>query len=930
MKLSRCKRIFVLVAIIVALTFILCGCEVLLNLIGQQDTQPVKQYTVVFNYNYPVGQSVSQTFTVSQGDACTLPDAESCTGYVFDGWFWDEDCTKQAVGNISVTQDVTLYGGWTRLPFVTEITASYVGQTVYVGDSIAKDGFVVTAIYNNGTTQVCNDFDLGNVDTSSVGDKQVTVTWQEFSTTVQVTVCPIPIVLQSIGASFATDKTYYLGDMLVAQDLIVTANYSDGTNVSVQDFDFVCDLSQVGNTQVIIGYQGFSAQLQLTVVAVQVTEITADYCQTEVKFSQQINATQITVTAHYNNGTTEVLTDNWQIVQSDLNENATCHTLQISASINGQSYNATLVVDIAYPTSIQAQYGGSDVFVNHSVDLSCVTVTAVYQDGSTEVLPIINCSLEYDNSTAGEQIVTVLWESNQQFLTDTFTVRFVADNVTSITAVHDDHIYTVGERTNGVDKRRITVTLHYQSGATKVIAGNTSSISATGYSNKVGEYSIKVTYTTAEGDKLTDYVTVQVVAKTVTLQSITATYDGTVTQYGKLDYSKFSVTATYSDQSTETVGIDYCSVTQLDSTTVGQKTLTVGYTFCEQTEFCDVTVNVTELPQCDDLQIHFLELGNNYTGDCTLIDIGEVEILIDAGSRKDSANAINSYVKQYCDDGVIEYVIATHAHQDHIAGFVGSSANGSRTGVLYQNSIGTIIQFSNTNATSQIYKDYVKGVEYATSQGTTVYSALDCVNNDNGGVFQVGQDVYFTVLYQDYYTVTTSNENNYSVCILLTQGDNHYLFTGDLEGDGELSLVENNPDLPTVELYKGGHHGSYTAATDVLLSVIQPKNVCICCCAGAVEYTQNLSNTFPAQAFINRIANYTDNVYVTTMGYVEYNESKNKYTDIGFASFNGNIVVDCKFVNGTITVTVNGSNNNTKLKDTEWFGNNRICPDAWK
>ena len=74
-----------------------------------------------------------------------------------------------------------------------------------------------------------------------------------------------------------------------------------------------------------------------------------------------------------------------------------------------------------------------------------------------------------------------------------------------------------------------------------------------------------------------------------------------------------------------------------------------------------------------ELSIHFLELGNRYTGDCTLIKVGNTEVLIDAGSRQNSAVAIVDYVSDYCTDGVLDYVIATHAHQDHIAGFVGQT-----------------------------------------------------------------------------------------------------------------------------------------------------------------------------------------------------------------------------------------------------------------
>ena len=55
-----------------------------------------------------------------------------------------------------------------------------------------------------------------------------------------------------------------------------------------------------------------------------------------------------------------------------------------------------------------------------------------------------------------------------------------------------------------------------------------------------------------------------------------------------------------------------------------------------------------------DLSIHFLELGNEYTGDCTLIKVGDTEVLIDAGSRKGSAEAIVPYIAEFCTDGVLE------------------------------------------------------------------------------------------------------------------------------------------------------------------------------------------------------------------------------------------------------------------------------------
>ena len=109
-------------------------------------------------------------------------------------------------------------------------------------------------------------------------------------------------------------------------------------------------------------------------------------------------------------------------------------------------------------------------------------------------------------------------------------------------------------------------------------------------------------------------------------------------------------------------------------------------------------------------------------------------------------------------------------------------------------------------------------------------------------------------------------------------------------------------------LYKAGHHGSNTASTKELISVIQPEIVVACCCCGD-KYD------FPHQEFIDNIAPYTNQLYIPAM-----------VDGSGYTLLNGNIVVS----SDGKEVRVNGSNNNILFKDTEWFKENRTMPEAWK
>ncbi len=789
-------------------------------------------FTVKFNWNYDGAEPIAQT--VIKGTALEFPETVRREGYLFDGWYTDRQCTVKAADNIVADEAISriYYAKWIALP--KSLAAEQSKQAV-VGCAFTVDDVSVSVTYWDGNTKQLNssEFSVEGLDsvTQTVGEKQISISYTENDRTVTtpLTVNVLPVMVESIVAEYC-GSDLVVGDGLDANDFDVVAIYNNGKEEPVTDFEIIgYDANTSGKQTVTISYDGKTAQVTVTVQPIMLDYILAEFKDdAQVYWGHQVTKEMFAVTAVYNNGKEEIVTD-FAISGYDIDvwTNQT-----VTITYQGKTTKADVYL---LPKTVESLHVTVDesvtIYCGDELSKSIFTVVAVYDNGDEKTVTNFEV-FDYDATVSGEQTVTI----------------------------------TFGGQTAEV---KVTVTA-------------------------------------------------------LSLVYVSATYNGAVVLGEQIDLAKLTVTATYNNGSTKQ--IETYNTSAVDTSTVGTKTLEISYTENGVTETCEVqiTVNESGVIANGNLSIHFLELGNQYTGDSVYIKAGDTDILIDAGSRKDSAKTIGNYVNQYCTDGVLEYVIATHAHQDHIAGFVGTS---SAKGIFERYECKNIIEFALTDATSGIYKKYCDARDKEVAAGANCYTAMDCINNANGAqkVYNLTEDGSITmeVLYQKFYDNKASNENDYSVCVLISQGSNRYLFTGDLEEAGEASLVESNPNLPEVVLFKGGHHGSYTSSSDKLLSKIKPEYVCVCCCAGTTEYTKGVPgpHTFPAQEFVDRVAKYTDKVYITTLAVLS---DSGKLT--GYTSMNGNIVFSCNYGE----ISLNCSNNNTKLKDTDWFKNNRTCPKEWQ
>ena len=75
---------------------------------------------------------------------------------------------------------------------------------------------------------------------------------------------------------------------------------------------------------------------------------------------------------------------------------------------------------------------------------------------------------------------------------------------------------------------------------------------------------------------------------------------------------------------------------------------------------------------------------------------------------------------------------------------------------------------------------------------------------------------------------TYNNPNDASIALLIQNGKNRFLFTGDAEEDAEQDILENGLDI-AADVYKAGHHGSRTATSEEFFEAVSPSSAVISC-----------------------------------------------------------------------------------------------------
>lgn len=225
------------------------------------------------------------------------------------------------------------------------------------------------------------------------------------------------------------------------------------------------------------------------------------------------------------------------------------------------------------------------------------------------------------------------------------------------------------------------------------------------------------------------------------------------------------------------------------------------------------------------LHIYYFDVGQ---ADCILIQNKTNNMVIDAGNNADGLKLVKALKSLGIEK--IDYLVGTHAHEDHIGGMDDLIRN-FEIKTFYMPEVIT---------TTKTFEDVLDALEEK-------QVAFDTPEIDK--TFYLGDALVDTL----YVGTDETDLNNTSIVLKVTYGRNAFLFMGDAEAKVERQILDK--DISS-DILKLGHHGSSHSTTKDFLKEVNPTYAII-----SVEKGNDYGH--PHKETLTRLKNQNVKVYRT-------------------------------------------------------------------
>ena len=309
------------------------------------------------------------------------------------------------------------------------------------GEKFDKTGMVVTAIYSDSSKETVTDYTYTPTGSLTKNDTKIKITYKDKTATVTITVkekTP-PVVektLERIEVTTNPNKTAYEeGEKFDKTGMVVTAIYSDSSKETVTDYTYTPTGSLTKNdTKIKITYKDKTATVTITVKektppivekTLERIEITKNPNKTEYEEGEKFDKTGMVVTAVYSDNSKETVTDYTYTPTGSLTANDKRVIITYKGKTTTISISVKKIEKVLERLEITAPPSKTTYKEGEKFDSTGMVVTAIYSDGTREIITNYNCFPVVELTTSNDKI-TVSYTYQGKTVTQTYAIEVKA------------------------------------------------------------------------------------------------------------------------------------------------------------------------------------------------------------------------------------------------------------------------------------------------------------------------------------------------------------------------------------------------------------------------------------------------------------------------------------------------------------------------
>ena len=518
-------------------------------------------------------------------------------------------------GNYQASVEVNVINPTEEEVTITGIDiASMPTKTTYIkGEGLDLTGGIITVTYSDDTfTEVdmtSDEVEVTGYDSNLVGNQTLTISYEEQTTTFEITVRN---EITGIAVATTPNKTSYtVGEELDLTGGVITVSYEDGTTTDVDMLSAEVtatgyNSTQIGNQTITVSYAGHTATFNVT-VRNEVREIGIASAPSKTSYirGEELELAGGVITVTYVDGSTEnvdMTSEDVEVTGYDRTELGTQtitvsyggHTAQFEVEVRNEVTGIALKNTPSKTTYVRGE----------ELDLTGGVITISYEDGTTTEIDMTSELVEttgYNSSSLGSQTITVSYAG----YTTTFDI-IVKNEVTgiSIKDLPSKMTYVKGEN---IDLSDGVLVVTYEDGTNAEVPMTANEIEVIGFdSSSEGTQTVTISYA---GYTATFGVTVKNEATGITIESTPSKKTYVIGE--EIDLTGGVLVVSYEDGTVAEIPMtsDGIEITGYDSETAGTQTVTISY--AGYTATFDVTVEENNLNDNNDVN----DNNNNNTND---------------------------------------------------------------------------------------------------------------------------------------------------------------------------------------------------------------------------------------------------------------------------------------------------------------------------